>query len=242
MRAPLLARLSLLRIRDFMLPTLAPTVAQLRLIPDILNAADPKLKRHLGGTEPFYALAGTLTMYAHNIEGYGDIARLFDVLLAREPVFSVYLFAQIVLSRRDELFDTPADDGSMLHFILSKVPQDLDLEAHIADTKTLFEKYPPESLSSWRRISGNSSLKTARSADSCARQSLEDGHRYFEIQRRELRWMEQRNKVIRAMWSYRRPAKVIGLAIMVGLVAVYLRRNPGAVGSVVTYLSRRLSH
>src|SRR5690606_32154102 len=100
-RAPLVARLSLLRIRDFMLPTLAPTMAQLRLIPDILRAADPVLCGYLEGTEPFYALAGALTMYAHIIEEYGDIARLFDVLLAREPGFSIYMFAQIVISRRE---------------------------------------------------------------------------------------------------------------------------------------------
>ncbi|CRK37829.1 hypothetical protein BN1723_018658, partial [Verticillium longisporum] len=70
------------------LTSLDPTVDQLRLIPDILAAADPSLKHYLAGTEPFYALAGTLTMYAHDIQAYGDIARLFDVLLAREPVFS----------------------------------------------------------------------------------------------------------------------------------------------------------
>jgi len=228
-RAPLVARLSLLRIRDFMLPTLAPTVAQLRLIPDILDAADPSLRRHLAGTEPFYALSGTLTMYAHNIEAYGDISRLFDVLLAREAVFSIYLFAQIVLSRREELFDTPDDDPSMLHLILSKVPKKLDLETLIAQAISLFDKYPPTSLRAWRRVSSSSCLKTAGCVEVCAGQSLAEGRGYFEAQLRELRCTERWNELIKKARLYRRPAKAIGLAIVVGLAAMYLRKHPAPV-------------
>ncbi|KLU81428.1 hypothetical protein MAPG_00517 [Magnaporthiopsis poae ATCC 64411] len=70
------SRLSVLRIRDFMLPNLAPAIAQLRLLPDILRAADPALWRHLSQTEPFFALSGTLTMYAHDVQTLGEIARL----------------------------------------------------------------------------------------------------------------------------------------------------------------------
>ena len=74
LRTRLVGRLSLLRIRDFMLPTLAATVAQLNLLPDILAVADPALRRHVAGIEPYYALAGVLTMYAHDIRDYGSIA------------------------------------------------------------------------------------------------------------------------------------------------------------------------
>lgn len=96
--AQALARLSLLRIRDFMLPSLDAALAQLALLPAILCAADPTLAQHLAGTQPFYALAGTLTMYAHEIQSYGDIARLFDYLLAQEAVLSIYLFAAVCFS------------------------------------------------------------------------------------------------------------------------------------------------
>ncbi|GKT50193.1 GTPase-activating protein gyp10 [Colletotrichum spaethianum] len=229
-RARLVSRLSVLRIRDFMLTNLEPTVAQLRLIPDILQAADPKLKRHLAGTEPFYALAGTLTMYAHDIQAYGDIARLFDILLVREPVFSVYMFAQIVLNRRDELFDNDEEDPSMLHLILSKVPQKMDLESLIAGATALYERYPPESLSAWRKISKASSLKTARSVEACANQTMDEGHAYFQRQLAELKALERRQKLMRVLWAYRKGAAAAGLAVVVGLVAVYLgRRNPSPV-------------
>ncbi|KAK1594430.1 GTPase-activating protein gyp10 [Colletotrichum navitas] len=238
-RARLVSRLSVLRIRDFMLTNLEPTVAQLRLIPDILQAADPNLKRHLAGTEPFYALAGTLTMYAHDIQAYGDISRLFDILLVREPVFSVYMFAQIVLNRRDELFDNDEDDPSMLHLILSKVPQKMDLESLIASATALYERYPPESLSAWRRISEASSLKTARSVEVCAKQTMDEGHAYFQKQLAELKALERRQKLMRVLWMYRKGAATAGLAVVVGLVAVYLgRRNSSPVSALVDLYSK----
>lgn len=233
--ADLVARLSALRIRDFMLPTLEPTVAQLLLIPDILAAADPALRAHLADTEPFYALAGTLTMYAHDIQAYGAIARLFDVLLAREPAFSVYMFAQIVLSRRVELFENAdADDPSMLHLLLSKVPQHMDLERLLADTAALFRRFPPERLRAWRRISAHSCLKTARggaAAEGTRTQTLEDGRSFFEKHVAELRAAERRRKMVGALWAYRRRAGAVGLAVAVGLIAVYLRRGPPGASS-----------
>lgn len=89
------ARLSLLRIRDFMLPTMSGTEPHLQLLPSILYAADRALYHHLSQTQPFFALAATLTLYAHDIEGYGDIARLFDFLLASEAAIPVYLFVTV---------------------------------------------------------------------------------------------------------------------------------------------------
>lgn len=88
-------RLCLTRIRDFMLSSLAPALAHLHLLPDILQAEDSELCKHLSQTQPFFALAATLTLFAHDIQNYKDISRLFDALLAREPVFSVYLFATV---------------------------------------------------------------------------------------------------------------------------------------------------
>ena len=48
--APAISRLSILRIRDYMLPSLAPALAQLRLLPSILNEADPILQGPKSGT------------------------------------------------------------------------------------------------------------------------------------------------------------------------------------------------
>lgn len=239
LRTPAVARLSALRIRDFMLPSLTPAIHQLRLIPDILRASDPALWRHLSTTEPFFALSGTLTMYAHDITTLGEIARLFDVLLAREPVFSVYMFAKIIIDRRAELFDTPSDEPEMLHSILSKLPRPLDLDRLISGAVGLFDAHPPETLRSWRAISGASVLKTARLVGLSAAQTMADGEAFFDRQVRELRWMERRDKIREALWRYRRPAGALGLAVLVGVVAVLAaRKSSGPLGYVSALLGR----
>ncbi|SCO12234.1 related to GTPase-activating protein gyp10 [Fusarium fujikuroi] len=234
-RARVLARLSVLRIRDFMLPNFGPTTAQLRLLPDIIHAADPKLRRHLAGVEPFYALAGTLTMYAHNIETYQDIARLFDVFLAREPVFTVYVFAQIILDRRNEIFEI--DEPDMLHVILGKVPTKMDLDELIIKSAALFGQHPPETLSYWRHISNFSALKTARDIETCAKQTMEEGSELFEKQVKELHWQEMWDHIKLVLWRYRRPAKTVGMALVVGALAFYLRRNPILVHRIASFFS-----
>ncbi|KAA8573883.1 hypothetical protein EYC84_005432 [Monilinia fructicola] len=174
------------------------------------------------------SLSGTLTMYAHDIQEYGDIARLFDVLLAREAVFSVYMFAQIVSLALRRAFRNSGRRADMLHSILSKLPKPLDLESLISNTVELFQAHPPETLPSWRTISSSSVLKTARSPDQITRQSLSDGQRYFAQQVKELQWATKRDKVLEVMWKYRRPARAIGIAVLVGVISyVCLPRRIG---------------
>lgn len=78
-----------------MLPTMQPALDHLQLLYPLLQSADPKLCAHLSKCQPFFALAATLTLYAHDIEEYGDIARLFDAFLAKDPIFPLYLFATV---------------------------------------------------------------------------------------------------------------------------------------------------
>ncbi|KAH8804809.1 rab-GTPase-TBC domain-containing protein [Xylogone sp. PMI_703] len=229
-RSSAVARLSVLRIRDFMLPTLSPALAQINLIPAILDAVNPMLCKHLSQTQPFFALSGTLTMYAHDIEEYSGISRLFDVLLAKGAVFSVYMFAQIVLQRSDELFETPADEPEMLHSILSKLPKPLDLEALINKTVKLYEEHPPDTLKQWKSISRYSVLRTTLSPDSTISQTLEDGRTYFFRQVEEMKWMERKKEIFMTLWKYRRPASMVGMAVLVGVLSFWLRRNTGPPG------------
>ncbi|KXJ92343.1 rab-GTPase-TBC domain-domain-containing protein [Microdochium bolleyi] len=225
LRAMAVSRLSGLRIRDFMLPNLAPSLTHLRLIPELLYAVDPALCRHLSTTEPYFALSDTLTMFAHNIQRYSDIARLFDVLLAREQVFTIYIFAQIALDRRDELF--ALDEPDMLHFTLSKLPQDLDIDSVIVDAAALFSKHPPESLRGWRAIPRASVLKTARDVKVCAAQSLEDGKDLFEQQLRDLHWAEKK-QALRKYDTWQNRTAV--LTLLVGVAAAVYMRSKGAGG------------
>lgn len=140
------------------------------------------------------------------------------------------MFAQIVLQRADELFDTPEDEPEMLHSILSKLPKPLNLEKLISNTAKLFEAHPPEKLPSWRTISASSVLKTARWHDDAAKQTLDDGEKFFEKQVQELRWAEQREKALQILWKYRKPATTVGLAVIVGVLSFYMRRSNSTAG------------
>lgn len=237
--AQAVARLALLRIRDFMLPSLSPSLAHLRLLPAIISSVDPTLCQHLSQTQPFFALAATLTLYAHDIQEYGDIARLFDFLLAHGAVVSVYFFAIIVLSRRDELFDIPADEPEMLHSVLSKLPKPLDLEALISKTMTVFQDHPPEQLPfyAWSRISSFSVLKTTR--NSIQMQSLQQGEEAFEMQVLQLKRTELRERALATLWKYRRPVGSVGLTIFVGILSFWLRRT-GMNGVILSGAKRML--
>lgn len=226
--AQAIAYVSLLRIRDFMLPSLSPSLAHLQLLPAILYAANPRLCQHLSTTQPFFALAATLTLYAHDIQEYADIARLFDFLLAQPAVASVYFFATIILARKSELFDIPADEPEMLHSVLSKLPKPLDLEALISQAVTLFEEHPPESLPlrAWRKMSRYSVLKTTRNMAEC--RSLAEGEALFREQAAQLRREQYRKRMIAQIWKYKRPVGGVGIAVLVGILAILLKEDGSA--------------
>jgi len=218
-------RLSLLRIRDFMLPSLSASLAHLKLLPAILYAADAKLCHHLSRTQPFFALAATLTLYAHEVQDYGAIARLFDFLLAQEAVVSIYLFAVIILSRKDELLEIPANEPEMLHFTLSKLPNPLDVEDLIRRAKELFSKHPPEQLPfrAWSKISAFSVLKTTRGSPRS--QCISEGEELFTKQVSQLQRAEFQQRMCLVLWKYRKPVGGIGLALTVGLASVLIQRG-----------------
>ncbi|KAK7745258.1 GTPase-activating protein gyp8 [Diatrype stigma] len=251
-RALAVARLSALRIRDFMLPSLGPAVAQLRLIPEVLGSADPALAARLRhtATEPYFALADTLTMFAHNVRRLAAIARLFDALLAREPAFALYVFARLALDRSPDLVGDARyrADPDMLHFALSKLPQSpaLDLDRAVAGAARLLADHPPHALPAWRwrpwwlggaaggvlggaGISRNSVLRTARDVERCAReQSLADGRRFFDAQLRELRRAERCDVLRRRYDTW--PNRIAAVTVLVGVAAALYAQRTGPSG------------
>jgi hypothetical protein len=230
---PAAARLSLLRIRDFMLSSLDPAVAHLQLLRPLLRRTDPALYHRLPRGAATFALAGTLTMFAHNLQHYHHVTRLFDFFLAHHPVMPIYLFAAVALSRRDDLLAIDPEDQDILHVVLSKLPDPFDVEFHISRTLELYERLPPASLRSWEwwSISSNSVLKTASTADSMRHQTLQEGERYFARQEKELRRkLALKRATIRLrhlrsrLWYYRRYGS-IGLALLVGAYAIWLGKG-----------------
>lgn len=245
------ARLSLLRIRDFMLSTLDPAVAHLSLLHPILATADPELYAHLPKSQASFALADTLTLFAHHIQEYKDIARLFDFFLARHTVMPIYFFAGVVLSRRDEMLEIDKEDEDIMHAMLGRLPEPFDLEFHIARSVELYERLPPEKLGilQWWRLSSSSVLKTSSTPKALSRLTLEDGERWMKAQEMEVRRRQALSKAARSaqmikrrLWVHRRQG-VFGLAVIVGVYALWLGRSrdlnrPSVLGPLGEVLSR----
>ncbi|GAM84552.1 hypothetical protein ANO11243_025480 [Dothideomycetidae sp. 11243] len=227
---PALARLSLLRIRDFMLPSIAGTRPHLDLIPAVLSASDPGLCAHLSGLQNFFALSATLTMFAHDVESYGGIARIFDYLLARDALAGVYMFAALVSLRKDELLEIPSDEPEMLYAVLSKLPKPLDLEALVRRAEGLRLRHPPESLPwrAWKRVSRTSVLKTTVPLAGMTGQTLTQGEVWLEIRAKEIDAEEARRAAIKRFRQtailYQRPASAVLVAVLVGVLSLWLGR------------------
>jgi TBC1 domain family member 20 len=218
-------RISLLRLRDYMLPTIAPARRHFELVSAIVRAADSELASHIAQAENIFALSATHSLFAHDIYDYGDIARLYDFLLAHEPIMSLYLFAAVTISRRSELLEMPADESDMLTFVISKLPQNFDIDARIRDALALFQKHPPQTLPGfvWWRLSQYSVLKTSRNI--AEPQRLEDAEDLCRKQIRQLRSRELLEKRALVLYRYRRPAASITAMLMVGVLAVWLRKS-----------------
>ena len=219
-----------------MLTSLEPALSQLELLRPILRAADPLLYDHLPKSQPSFALAGTITMFAHNIQDYKDITRLFDFFLARHAVMPIYFFAAVVLSKREELLDIDKEDEDILYVMLGKLPQPFDLEFHIARTLELYEKLPPASLNSWEwwKISSSSVLKASATNTSLRSLTLKDGEKLFAQQEKELRRQHALKQAAMTfkhvrlrLWYYRRYGAV-GFALIMGAYALWLGRNGGS--------------
>ena len=119
----------------------------------------------------------------------------------------------------------------MLHSILSKLPKPLDLDALIAASSELHAAYPPNRLSgfAWYQISNNSVLKTTRDPNALAKQTLQDGERFFERHAADIKTQEIRQKQLEQARvlakRYRRPALATGTAVLAALIALYLRKS-----------------
>ncbi|EGX46508.1 hypothetical protein AOL_s00109g80 [Orbilia oligospora ATCC 24927] len=219
--------MSLLRVRDFMLPALGPALWHLKLLHPILFAADEKLCRHLSTTQPFFALAATLTLYAHDIQAYGDIARLFDAFLAESPIFPIYFFATIVMSRQEELFDIPDTEPEMLHSILCKLPKPLDLEGLISKAIDLQSSHPPHTLGVWSKVPSSSVLKTyrspVRSSGSVVKKNVKRdllrGEALFKKQASQLSREQFKTQVITNLHTHK---SMIGWTVLAGVSAIAL--------------------
>jgi hypothetical protein len=219
-----------------MLPSLDPAISHLELLHPIIQTADPELYGHLPNLPPFFALAGTITMFAHLINEYADISRLFDFFLAHDTAMPIYFFAAVVLSRREELLEIEKEDVDIFHAVLGKLPQPFDLEFHIARAAELHERLSPQLVRSWAwwKLPSSSVLKATRTPMDMSRLTLEDGEALFKQQESQMKRQQALKQALKTvkrlrsrLWYYRR-SSALGLAIAVGVYALWLGGNGGA--------------
>jgi len=135
-----------------------------------------------------------------------------------------------VISRKKELLEIEPDEPEMLHSVLSKLPKPLNLEKLISDTVDLFHRHPPQTLpdNAWYSVSEYSVLKTTHEPDQLDKQTLKDGENLFAKQVTQLHRAEFLMKVYSRIQKYRRPAKTVGVALLVGIISLWLGRGSNA--------------
>ena len=133
-------RFSLHRIRDSMSSSMDPVMGYLRILHSILLLSSPSLTRFLTPhptSLPLFSLSWILTLTAHDLPTLSVVSRLFDFLVAEEPVMVSYLGAGICELKRPEVEECLKEwgveigeaeggevevDEAMIHHVMAKLP------------------------------------------------------------------------------------------------------------------------
>ncbi|KAF9479758.1 hypothetical protein BDN70DRAFT_894672 [Pholiota conissans] len=129
LQLPCVEKLSLHRLRDSMGLGLEPVLGLLRVTKNLLELADPEYAGILEQSSPlpFYALSNLLTLFSHDMPTLPLIQHVFDYLLCRPPIASVYLATAIILARKKEVLRLQEEDeDGMIHSLLSSIPYLVD--------------------------------------------------------------------------------------------------------------------
>ncbi|EJD51797.1 hypothetical protein AURDEDRAFT_181399 [Auricularia subglabra TFB-10046 SS5] len=118
-------KMSLHRLRDSMGNGLEPMIGQLRIMKRLLRLADPHFSAMVESTTPlpYYALSNLLTLFSHDVPTLPLIQHIFDYLLCRPPIASIYLTVAVILSHEDAVRKlVEEDEEGMLHSVLTTFP------------------------------------------------------------------------------------------------------------------------
>ena len=146
---PVVEKLTIDYLQDFMQPTMESTKHVLALIYPIIKEVDPFLHDFLLRSEvgSFFALSWLLTWYGHVIKNMNRTCRIYDFLLACHPVMPIYLATEILIYRREQILDTDCDMPSVHHVLTSLAKEEnLPDELLIEQAVRVFIEIPPSEL------------------------------------------------------------------------------------------------
>jgi hypothetical protein len=109
------------------------------------------------GVMPYFSLSWVMTWVAHNITEWTLLLRVFDFFIAAHPLMPIYFVARLIMYRREKVI--AMNEMPLIHTCLQAFPsmQELDVQfqamedlevvnAVLAETYALFQKYPPNLL------------------------------------------------------------------------------------------------
>lgn len=103
-----LERLTLLHLRDYMMPSINSSVHHLNLILLIIYQKDYNFFKILNNLKPFYSLSSIITLFTHDVSDYNSICYIFDYLLSNGTSViynSIYLYAEILLLNKNQILN-----------------------------------------------------------------------------------------------------------------------------------------
>ncbi|KAJ2790436.1 GTPase-activating protein gyp8 [Coemansia linderi] len=110
-------------VRDAMASNLDHVMQQLRLLYVVVQAISPEIHALLDELEvpPFFAISWVLTWFAHDLDDFQSICRIFDFLIVSPPMQVVYM-AAAMLKRSERDILAYERDFAAVHTGLSKLP------------------------------------------------------------------------------------------------------------------------
>jgi len=140
-------RLACANFRQFLEKPLEIATESLYLMYPLFKRVDPELYEFMWRSQVgvMFALSWQLTWFAHVIDDYSSVVRLYDLFLASHPLMPIYFAASLILYRSPDILALECD-MAYVHGFLSKPPANLPLEALISDAQDLFVEYPPSML------------------------------------------------------------------------------------------------
>ncbi|ELR17666.1 TBC domain containing protein [Acanthamoeba castellanii str. Neff] len=132
--------------------TLESTTQLLSLLPHLISFAQPGLHAFLlqSGVEPYYAISWVLTWFAHDVDQWSTVTRLYDAFLAAHPMLCLYLAAALVARSYPDILhqecEYPAVHSYLSHLPERYLAQPQDVEELIGSAVDLMRRLPPSAL------------------------------------------------------------------------------------------------
>ncbi|KAJ1645433.1 GTPase-activating protein gyp8 [Coemansia asiatica] len=139
---------ALFLVRDAMSSDLENVLQQLRLLYVLVKMISPEIHDMLTELDvpAFFAISWVLTWFAHDLDDFSTICRIYDFLITMPPMQAVYMAAAMI-KRNEECILAYERDFAIVHTELTKLPlRTNDWAVIIEDSYYMQIDYPPTKL------------------------------------------------------------------------------------------------